>query len=284
MKHLVVLIALLLFPAGLFSEDIPETTNEPGLFDHLGDNIVYSFFGWPILLHGAAVGSTYYLVNNDIDARVNDYAESRDETASNIFGLPGLAGGGIGPVAVPLVMYITSDNNDEIRGSIAVFQAVTIAFLSNNILKAYTGRRPPGEEEYSGSKSELSREFRFGFLKGGVFNGWPSGHSMVNMAMASALVSYYREKKWLWPVAFGWALYVMASVTFGAQGHVHWLSDAVAGGLMGFGIGWTTGSNFYKDRFSKNKIENNNSLFGNNLDINIYGSRESVIVTVGLNY
>jgi membrane-associated phospholipid phosphatase len=251
LSSLIISIFLSLFiilPAYGVNEKEEAEEGPPGIFDHLGENIVHSFIGWPMLLHAAAIGSTYYLVNSNADARVNDFAMEQDKTMSYTLGLPGLAGGGIAPVAVPLAMYLTADGDqDLLRGSYAVFQAVGIAFLANSMLKAATGRRPP-DEEYTGSSQELSHQFRFGFLRGGVFDGWPSGHSMVNMAMIASLLGYYPEKRWLWPAGFSWALYVMASVTIGAQGRVHWLSDAVAGGLMGFGIGWTVGRRFYRDR------------------------------------
>jgi membrane-associated phospholipid phosphatase len=242
---------LILLPA--YGEDEKEQDGESptGIFDHLGENILNSFIGWPALLHAAAIGSTYYLVNSDADARVNDFAVEQDKTMSYALGVPGLAGGGIAPVAVPLAMYLAADGDRDLqRGAYAVFQAVGIAFLANSMLKAATGRMPP-DEEHTGTSKELSRQFQFGFLRGGVFDGWPSGHSMVNMAMIASLLSYYPEKKWLWPAGFSWALYVMASVVLGAQGRVHWLSDAVAGGLMGFGIGWTVGRRFYRDRMLK---------------------------------
>jgi membrane-associated phospholipid phosphatase len=64
------------------------------------------------------------------------------------------------------------------------------------------------------------------------------------MAMASALANYYSESEKTRMIAYGWAAYVMASATFGFQGDVHWASDVVAGGLMGWAIGRTVGRAF----------------------------------------
>ena len=67
---------------------------------------------------------------------------------------------------------------------------------------------------------------------------------MTNMALAASLSSYFNNSKRVKYYAYGWAAYVMAAATFGAQGGVHWLSDVVAGGLMGWAIGTTIGKGF----------------------------------------
>jgi hypothetical protein len=63
-------------------------------------------------------------------------------------------------------------------------QAAGLAFLYNNILKAVTGRLPP--ETGHGDPETQARTFQFGFLEGGLFNGWPSGHMMTNSSDAQA--------------------------------------------------------------------------------------------------
>ena len=118
-----------------------------------------------------------------------------------------------------------------------------IASAANNILKAITGRSPP-DAENSSDKFKRSKEFKIGFLRGGVFSGWPSGHAMTNMAMAAALTTYFHESSKIKFWAYTWATYVMVSVTIGIQGRVHWLSDTVAGGMMGWIIGRTVGKSF----------------------------------------
>ena len=49
-------------------------------------------------------------------------------------------------------------------------------------------------------------------------------------------------------VLVSFAAYVMAAATVGDQGGVHWLSDVVAGGLMGWAIGKTVGEGFARGR------------------------------------
>jgi hypothetical protein len=52
--------------------------------------------------------------------------------------------------------------------------------------EAISGRAHPEAEKNDG---ELSRDFKWGFGRRGVFYGWPSGHSMGNIGN-----TFYREK------------------------------------------------------------------------------------------
>ena len=71
---------------------------------------------------------------------------------------------------------------------------------------------------------------------------------MTNMALAASLSSYYNDSRRVRYCGYGWAAYVMAAATFGDQGGVHWLSDVVAGGLMGWTIGKVIGEGFARGR------------------------------------
>jgi membrane-associated phospholipid phosphatase len=93
-----------------------------------------------------------------------------------------------------------------------------------------------------------------------------------------SLFGYYPEKRWLWLDGLSWALYVMASVTIGAQGRVHWLSDAVAGGLMGFGIGWTVGRRFYRDRMLERHDNNRDVSREDEFSIFVVGNATGVTI------
>jgi hypothetical protein len=65
------------------------------------------------------------------------------------------------------------------------------------------------------------------------------------------LASYHRDTPWAVPVSLAYSAYIGGCVTLGAQGDIHWVSDTVAGLLMGYAIGWTVGSSFYRDRVAK---------------------------------
>ncbi len=216
---------------------------ERGLFWNLGQHAADSFLGWTSLAHVGAFGSTWLLVEADVDAEVQRWAARQDRAIFTALAMPGLAGGMLMPVAVPAAIYLAGEDERSYRLAAAATQAVALAFLTVNFLKAVTGRTPP-DGDSSIDVEERSRAFRPGFLRGGLWDGWPSGHSINNMALAAALASYYDDEFWVQVAAYGWAAYVMTSVVIGAQGRVHWLSDAIAGGAMGWAIGWTVGSDF----------------------------------------
>ncbi len=71
---------------------------------------------------------------------------------------------------------------------------------------------------------------------------------MTNMALAASLSRYYSDSRRVRYCGYGFAAYVMAAATIGDQGGVHWLSDVVAGGLMGWAIGKTVGEGFARGR------------------------------------
>jgi membrane-associated phospholipid phosphatase len=148
-----------------------------------------------------------------------------------------------------LFAYAKLRNDREVLGaSFAVLQASLIEFLYNSALKAVTGRPNPDWRHVSDMDS-LSRTFRFGFLRGGVFWGWPSGHTAATMAVVSALTSYYPDKTWLKVVGFGLVGYTMFGVSANNRGGMHWFSDALAGALMSYAVGSTVGK-YYRNAYS----------------------------------
>jgi membrane-associated phospholipid phosphatase len=91
---------------------------------------------------------------------------------------------------------------------------------------------------------EASRTFRFGFVRGGIHYGWPSGHLAVNTAAVSSLLWFYPDNI---PLKIAGGMYI-AYLIFGVTAHegstMHWFSDVVAGTLIGGAIGSTVGRNF----------------------------------------
>jgi membrane-associated phospholipid phosphatase len=241
--------------------DIPRS-----VFWNMDKYYLNSFIGKSSIVHLGAIGATYLLIESGVDAKVEQWAEKQSETGTIIFSVPGLLGGMLAPAAVPLGMIFFSDDKKIQDAGAAVGQAVLIAWSANTLLKAITGRIPPDEtppEDFQ----KRSEKFKFGFLRSGVFNGWPSGHAMTNMAMATALATYFHDSPTIQYLAYGWAGYVMISVTVGVQGGVHWISDTVAGGLMGWIIGKTVADGFInptdiseRQKFSLAPILSSNGL------------------------
>lgn len=214
----------------------------PTLTWNIAEHVAESYSGWKGLAHIGAVGATWLLVETKVDAEVQTWAARRNETLSIATSAPALIGGFFIPAAVPFYM-LRSDESRIRNGGLAVGQAVGVSFAITTLLKAITGRVAP-DAGPPHTAAKRSRRFRFGFFRGGIIDGWPSGHTMSNMALASSLSSYFNESRRVKFVTYGWATYVMTAATFGIQGGVHWLSDVVAGGLISWTIGTTIGKRF----------------------------------------
>jgi len=219
------------------------------LFGSFGNNVIDSFRGNNIYFHLTAVAATAIIVDQGVDYDVEHYFNQHAEYGSwarpVVFTgeyFPFIAGGS-------LFAYAKLRNDREVLGaSFAVLQASLIEFLYNSALKAVTGRPNPDWRHVSDMDS-LSRTFRFGFLRGGVFWGWPSGHTAATMAVVSALTSYYPDKTWLKVVGFGLVGYTMFGVSANNRGGMHWFSDALAGALMSYAVGSTVGK-YYRNAYS----------------------------------
>ena len=222
------------------------------LFGNFGDNIVDSFKGNNAYFHLAAIASTYILVNEDVDYHVESFFNEHEEYG--IWARPILYSGQYIPLAAGggLFTYAKIRNDKETLGaSFAVLQASLIELIYNSTLKAITGRHNPDWRDNSDMDS-LSKTFRFGFLRGGLYWGWPSGHAAATMAAVSALTNYYPDKTWLKVAGYGLVAYTMFGVSSANRGGMHWFSDAIAGALMSYAVGSTVGKYYRRVYASEN--------------------------------
>lgn len=158
-----------------------------------------------------------------------------------------LAAGGAGfviPVVVPLGMYLLGRrraNAGLINAGAAAGQAVMIAFVASAVLKAFTGRIQPVVTYYLAAPSEVdnSGEFLFGFLRNGIFWGWPSSHTAVALAGTVALALVVRNTT-VRTVAWIFACFIAVGASVG----FHWFSDVAAGVIVGSLIGAVVGKSF----------------------------------------
>ena len=216
------------------------------LFGNFGNNVLDSFRGNNIYLHLSAVAATAIIVDQGVDYDAEHYFNQHAEYGS--WARPVVFTGEYLPfvAAGSLFAYAKIKNNKEVLGaSFAVMQASLIEILYNSALKGITGRPNP-DWRHVADMDSLSRTFRLGFLRGGVFWGWPSGHTAMTMAVVSALTNYYPNKPWLKVVGYTLAGYTMFGVSASNRGGMHWLSDAVAGALMSYAIGSTVGK-YYRN-------------------------------------
>ena len=231
------------------------------LFGNFGNNILDSFKGNNLYLHLTAIAATAVLVTQDVDYNVEHYFNQHEEYGK--WARPILFTGQFLPFAVGggLFAYGKLNNNQEAVGaSFAVLQASLIEFLYNSTLKAITGRPGPHWRDNS-DMDALSKTFRFGFMRGGIFWGWPSGHTSATMAVVSALTNYYSNSTWLKIVGYSWVAYTIFGVSSVNRGGMHWFSDAIAAALMSYAVGSTVGK-YYRKVYESSKT---NSLISHKL-------------------
>ena len=144
--------------------------------------------------------------------------------------------GGLFPIFVPLGMLWVGKARRDARMIAAAWgtgQAAIIGLLVSSFYKFFTGRIQPPFTLTAATHVDISHAFQFGFGRHGIFWGWPSSHATVAFAAALTLVAYYPEKKWVAVAALAYAAYVAIGVSTG----IHWLSDAIAGVIVGSMVG-----------------------------------------------
>jgi membrane-associated phospholipid phosphatase len=113
-------------------------------------------------------------------------------------------------------------------------QAVILGSFVSSLYKALTGRIQPNTVDFT---IDISHKFQFGFFKHGIFWGWPSSHTTIAFSMAFALISLYPKQKWIHVLAIAYAVYIGLAVSTS----IHWLSEAVAGTIIGIVVGTVVG-------------------------------------------
>ncbi|MCP4136551.1 MAG: phosphatase PAP2 family protein [bacterium] len=246
MKYLYIsIIAFVMFTGQgfLFAEETA-VSNSVHPFSNIGQNTLDSFTGVNIIFHTVGIASTAGFVYSGVDYRVHNYFAQNDTFET--FSAPAAYLGYTFPVILGGGLFLWGYLGDESKiytAACAVIQSMLISVVYNTLLKTITGR--PGPPDYSGHQvKQDSRNFRFGFMRGGIHWGWPSGHTTVNTAALVSLAYVYHDS---WVIKILSGLYV-GYMFFGVIAHegntMHWFSDAFSGTLMGFAIGSTVGKNF----------------------------------------
>jgi membrane-associated phospholipid phosphatase len=212
-----------------------------GFFYKFTGNILRCFWKRNILWHILAIGITYILVNSGIDWK---YFEATRSTAPRSLLWPAVMAGAFIPLFGVLVFFIASlisKNQRFINMAYAFSQAAIVGLLTSDFYKFFTGRPAPPGFSNQDFTTDISRVFRFGLDRGGVFFGWPSSHTIIAFAMAVTFIILIAEKnKWLKLAAILYALYIGIGVSV----TIHWFSDFVAGAIIGTVIGTVVGKSF----------------------------------------
>jgi membrane-associated phospholipid phosphatase len=189
--------------------------------------------------------TTWMMVRGGIDWKWSVIASGHKPLAFS--GTPFGALGFILPVALPLGLYIHGRRSGkpgrQIAG-LAAGQAAVLGALVSSFIKIFTGRRDPGIMAgiILGNREDVdfSGDFAFGFMERGIFSGWPSSHTAVVFAMATALAGLHPGSP-----RFKTAAYFYAACTgFAMSLFAHWASDSVAGALLGFAMGKTVAESY----------------------------------------
>lgn len=212
-----------------------------GYWYQIDEQLLHSIIGYNSMNHAAAIGGTTLLVRYDIDWKY--YLFFNDNKRLQLATFPAVIIGGLGPVILPAYLHYTAikrGDTHRLYTAYAVGQATILSIAITSFYKSITGRLEP--DIFRETRSlEQSKQFEFGFWNNGIFNGWPSGHATTAMAITSSLTEMYPNKtqSHIW-----WYLSAIY-ISFGISTNIHWLSDALAGSLIGYGIGKSVGRAFY---------------------------------------
>jgi hypothetical protein len=203
-------------------------------------NIFGCFSGRRIIWHAVAIVLTFILVTSGFDWH---YFLSTRAPDPRSWMFPAVGIGGLLPLVLPLFLLAVGILPGSARVRLtgwAIGQAEIIGALVAAIYKALTGRVHPPHSV----GADLSHVFRFGFLRGGVFWGWPSSHTTVAFAMAVTVFMLWPRQRWLGSAAIIYAFYVGIGVSM----TIHWCSDFMAGAIFGSVIGMVVGKSFLRSR------------------------------------
>ena len=226
----------------------------PELFYRLPRNFITIFSGRNLLWHATAIVLTIVIVTSG-----GDWAYYVSTRAPLFFtlALPALWLGMFVPVMGSLAILaagVATMNRRLVTTAWALGQSALVAYLVTSCYKAVTGRRPPPFHGHAGTPAlnvaaltDVSHGFQFGFLRGGIFWGWPSGHTTVAFSMALCLSTLYPRRKLVVIPALLYAFYIGLGVSV----TIHWLSEFVAGAFIGSVVGLTVGANFKSKLFDR---------------------------------
>jgi len=199
------------------------------------------FRGRNILWFLLAFALTFGIVVSGLDWQY--FLWTRSPVLHDLF-FPAVIVGGLLPILLPIITIGIGHlrrNQIVIRFGWALGQAAVLGLFISSALKAFTGRIHP---DMGNIIDDISRGFQFGFLRGGVFWGWPSSHTTVAFALACAAWVLLVGKGRLAQIA-RWIFLIYAFyVGLGVSMSIHWLSEFGAGAIIGAVIGTAVGRTF----------------------------------------
>jgi len=213
------------------------------LFKNIVKNFISVFRGQNLLWVFGAVAVTTASVITGFDW---DYFVWLRNTPLYSFFFPAVILGAIFPIIVPLSLVLAGKlrkSKELVLIGWVLGQAALLGSLVSSLLKVFTGRIPP-PFFLTPDTIDIANGFRFGFLEGGIFWGWPSSHTTIAFAMAFALVILFSKNKMAMIGAIVYAFYIGIGISLS----IHWFSEFIAGALIGTSIGLIVGKSFARKR------------------------------------
>ena len=198
-------------------------------FSTLPRNIIGCFRGRYLLWHMAAIALTFISVVTGFDWF---YYSSTRSPVLRSWMFPSAPIGLFVPFLFPCTLLLTGaicELPSVTLAGWAVAQAEIMGSLISSTYKAFTGRAHP----FWGGGEDMTHIFRFGFLRGGVFWGWPSSHTTIAFAASVMIFRLLPQQRWIGYAAMAYACYIGLGVSM----TIHWFSDFLAGAIIGTVIG-----------------------------------------------
>lgn len=226
-------------------------------WDAVGENLE-GIYSWPnVMLQVSAVAVTPPLFNADEDLQ---QMLQYDDPGDDPFGEAANITGYVLPV-LPLGLYAgaAAAGDDEIAtAGAAALQALIVQGVTIRSLKLLTDRAAPCPDGVTEPRfqnnvrcSAESNDFDLNPLLVAGGRSWPSGHTSASFAVVSSLVAFFPDEPWLAFIGYPFAVAIGAGMI---EADYHWLSDVIAGGLIGHSVGWVVGKTFRR-RFEAKREE-----------------------------
>jgi len=133
------------------------------------------------------------------------------------------------PIFGSMYIYGLAAKNPEAEtAALVTGKAIIIAGTYSFVFKNIFQRKRPYESDPSDAA------YWDGPFGGFQHNSFPSGHTTVVFAAATAISTYYNDKLWVGLTSYSLAAMVGISRMYG---DAHWASDVIAGAMLGYSIG-----------------------------------------------
>lgn len=212
-------------------------------FNNFPRNVAGTFRNNNWIWHLVMIAITYLLVESGFDWW---YFQNTRISLLTQIAITAAPIGFLLPIMFPIGFYIIAKERKDATMRIAAAataQAGIIATLLTGVYKAFTGRFQPQLVAHPPLTADISEAFHFGFLRHGVFWGWPSSHTAVAFAMAITIALIYRKNKALVYGLVIYAFYIGLAVSV----TIHWFSDFVAGAILGTVIAFVVAKSFMRE-------------------------------------